>query len=82
MNAIEAPTALVSRSELTQGDQPPIIINPTPAKMDIYLGFICSDNMPPTITPKAEVKINANDAPKKTVILLTSLSPANNIVAS
>ncbi len=57
-------------------------INPTPAKIDIYFGLICCDNMLPKITPKAEVKTNAKDAPRKTVILLTSLSAANNIVAS
>jgi len=50
--------------------------------MDIYLGFICCDSILPKITAKAEVKINAKDDPRKTVSLLTSLSAANNIVAS
>src|SRR5690625_792577 len=60
----------------------PITMNATPASTPSIFGLIQWDNKVPASTPSAEVSTSASDAAMNTTHALTSLSEANNMVAS
>ena len=60
----------------------PMVMNPIPAIYCKVFALTYCAIVDPAATPMADVTINANAAPMKTVSLLTSLSEANSIVAN
>ena len=60
----------------------PTETKPMPAITASVFSLINSDTTEPATTPMADVATNAVEAAKKIIHLLTSLSDANNIVAS